>query len=202
MRTPEMDKLRIVIQALSKNGKEMITNTMIYEAMGLDNENDKARLRSRIRDLLKRKELIRIEPGKYNYNQKADTSRWGESYIRIWRAIRVQKSGWTFKKIAQVTRVSYSQVRKYCKFLFEEGYIERFGKIGREQQYRTTTKTKEQRETPFPPRTIKDPFAREKAAAVRLVRVFLEMDPCTLAARKRILEECGAIIERFKKEEE
>lgn len=200
MRSVEMDRLRWVVQALSRNGKEAVTNAMIYEAFGLKTEDEKVRLRSRIGDLVKRKEMIRIAPGKYNYNPDAQPGRQGESYVRIWRAIRVQKSGWTFKEIAQVTRVSYSQVRKYCKYLLEEGYIERFGKSGRERRYRTTAKAREQRETVYPPVAIKDPFAREKAAAVRLVRVFLEMDPCTPAARRRILEECGVIIERFKKE--
>lgn len=201
MRTEEMDRLRLVIQGLTVNGKEPVTNALLYEAMGLDNEPAKARLRSRINDLIKRAELTRIEDGKYTYNPKA-RMRSGEFYQRAWRAIRSAKPGFSWTSIAQVSRVSYTHVRKYGQWLLDEGFVERHGRDGATHLFRATLRAKDTVNTPFPPQDSADPFEIERNAACRLVRAFMERDPYQPAVRAKIIENCRAILARFEKEEE
>lgn len=199
MRTDEMDSLRLVIQGLTVNGKEPVTNKLLYEAMGLDNEPAKARLRSRINDLIKRAELTRIEDGKYAYNPKARL-RSGEFYQRIWRAIRSAKPGFSWTDIAQVSRVSYTHARKYGQWLLDEAFVERHGRKGATYLFRATLRAKDTVETPYPPQDVTDPFEVERNAACRLVRSFMERDPYQPAVRGKIIDNCRAILARFEKE--
>jgi len=201
MRTEEMDRVRLVIQGLTVNGKEPVTNALLYEAMGLTVEADKARLRSRINDLVKRGELSRIEDGKYRYVPKARI-RSGEYYQRVWRAIRSAKPGFSWTDLAQVSRVSYTHCHRYGQWLAEEGYIERHGRKGATSLYRATLRAKDTVETPYPPLDIADPYETERNAACRLVRALMERDPGQTAVKNKIIDNCRAILARFAKEEE
>lgn len=200
--TAGMDELRGVLLGLSEGGKREVSNTMLYEVFGMEEEREKVRLRRRMQDLLKHGEAERVDTGVYRYIPKVTPRRHGESYIRVWRAVRSKGPGWTFHDLSQVTRVSYSMVRRYCIWLEEVGYIERFGRKGNTLKYRGTLKAREQRATPYPPIKVVDPFETEKGAALGLVRVFLSMDPYSDKAREMVLEYCGVLVERFGKEVE
>jgi hypothetical protein len=192
-----MDELRGVLMGLSEGGHRDVSNAMLYEVFGMDDEREKVRLRRRMQDLVSHGEAERVDAGMYRYIPKATPRRHGESYVRTWRAVRSHQPGWTLHDLTQVTRVSYSMVRRYCLWLEEEGYIERYGKNGNTLKYRGTLKAKEQRATPYPTVKVVDPFEVEKNAALGLVRVFLNMDPYSEKARETVLGHCRVLTDRF-----
>jgi len=197
MRSPDMDKLRGVVIGLSEGGQKELSNALIFRALALETEPEKARVRRQLGTLVKQSELERIEPGVYRYNPKAQSRRKGEGYIRMWRAVRAMKGAYTIADISAVAHMDASTVSKYMKYLSELGFVRRNGKQGNSMLYSTTPKGREQRETPYPPLAIRDPFADERAAMSRLARVFFEKDLYTDSARKAVLKECGTIIKRF-----
>ncbi|HCR12897.1 MAG TPA: hypothetical protein PKD41_10465 [Solidesulfovibrio sp.] len=201
MKTEEMDRVLLVIQGLTVNGKESVTSALLYEAMGLTAEPDKARLRSRVNALVKRGELKRIADGKYSYHPKARV-RSGEYYQRVWRAIRSAKPGFSWDDLAEVSRVSYTHIRKYGKWLLEEGYLERYGCKGTTHLFRATALARDTVETPYPPLDIVDPYETERNAACRLIRALMERDPGRTAVKEKIVENCRAILARFEKEDQ
>lgn len=200
MSTEEMDRVRLVIQGVTVGGKETVTNALLYEAMGLTAESDKARLRSRVNALVKRGELKRIADGKYSYHPKARVRR-GEYYQRVWRAIRSAKPGFSWDGLSEVSRVSYTHIRKYGKWLLEEGYLERHGCKGTTHLFRATALARDTVETPYPPLDIADPYETERNAACRLIRALMERDPGRAAVKEKIIKDCRAILGRFEKED-
>lgn len=197
MRTDEMDAVRGVIQGLTLGGRDPVAYGLLYEAMGLTAESDKARIRSRVNDMVKRGELTRVEDGRFTYNPKARL-RSGEFYQRVWRAIRSAKPGFSWAGIAQVSRVSYTHVRKYGQWLIEAGYVERHGRSGPTHLFRGTAACRDTVETPFPPLETNDPFEVERTAACRLVRLFMERDPYQV--RAKIVQQATLILNRLSKE--
>ncbi|MFA7174866.1 MAG: hypothetical protein WC340_15940 [Kiritimatiellia bacterium] len=195
--TAGMDELRGVLLGLSEGGKREVSNAMLYEVFGMTEEREKVRLRRRMHDLLAHGEASRVSDGVYSYSPKASPRRQGESYRRVWRAVRSHKPGWSFQDLAQITRVSYAMVRKYCVWLEESGYIDRFGRTGNTLLYRGTLSAREQRETPYPEIKHADPFEAEKLAALGLCRVFLNMDPYTNKAGELVRKHCAVLMDRF-----
>ncbi len=195
-------RTRELIQGLVAQGKNEVSTQLLYAAAGIEDDTKaKDLLRRYVVELTKRGELQRVRSGVYTYHPERAPKRQGEMYQRIWRAVRSQKSpGWTFTDLAQVTRSSYSMVRKYCGWLAEEGYIVRFGKKGVTSTWRTGQKAREHRETPYPPTETTDPWQKEKAAALAIVRVFLEMDPGGKRASEVIVRNARALLERFGEE--
>lgn len=202
MRTPEADRVRLVIQGLSVGGKQTVTHQLLFEALGCSDEPAKSRVRRQVNDMARRQELIRVEDGVFRFNPHAVGKQQGEFLQRVWRAIRSAKSGFSYQDLASVTRVSYDHVRRYCLWLAEEGYVGRHGMRGAAQLFRATEKARQQIETPYPPRRINDPFEAEKRSALELVRLFLLHDPYQPAMRAKIVDNCRAILARFEKEEE
>lgn len=196
-----MEQIRDAVRSFCPSGGEdTVSNAQLYEALDmLADEPEKARLRRRLNEMVRRGEVVRVEPGVYRYNWKAQPDR-GVSYGRIWRAVRIKKPGWSFADIAQVTRVSYSMVLRYCQWLQEEGYVERHGKRKQTLLYRTTNKAVLTPETPYPPLRTQDPFAKEKGAAAKLVRAMLCQDPYSGKTRRDVLEACRVLMERFGKQ--
>ncbi len=194
----EMDRIRDALAGLTEDGKAEVTNALIYEAFELANgmEAEKDRLRRRLNDLVKRGELKRLAPGRYTYHPQSKL-RHGEMYQRMWRAIRIQKPGFSSGDIAQITRADYSTASKYIKVLETEGYITRHGRKGNTRLYRTTVKGQNRHETVYPPLEIKNPFERECGAACRIVRALMERDPYQVAVKRKIVNAAWVIINRF-----
>lgn len=202
MKTVGMDQLRTVIQGMTEQGKKRITNAMLYEALGMETEAEKARLRRRVTDMVRRSELERVEDGVFLYNLKAAPQRNGKMYTRIWRLVRKKEPGWTVQDMAARTRASYTLAHRYCNFLLEEGFITRHGKDGNTRLYRSTPKAKEHLDTPFPPIGAKDPFEKERSACCRLVRLMMERDPYQRGVRDKINKELKIMNTRFQPKED
>ena len=199
MITLDLEHVRGVVIGLTRNGREECSNQLLAEALGLETEPEKARMRSRLAELVRRNELVRVGRGHYRYNPAARPKlhRTGESYARMWRAVRSSKPGVSAQDLAQVSRTGYTQVRRYCKWLESEGYLKRHGVKGNTLLYRATALAKDQRETPYPPLPIEDPFAGERAAACRLVRLYMERDPYQPGVKRQIEAACRVILERL-----
>jgi len=196
MLSPDMDKLRGVVIGLSEGGKKEVNNALIFQALALETEPEKVRVRRQLDGMTRQNELTRIKPGHYTYNPKAPQRR-GEGYIRMWRAVRASIGTFGIAEIAAVSHVDMSSVSKYLKHLLSIELVRRNGKKGLNILYSTTPKGREQRETPYPPVAPRDPFANERAAMSRLARVFFEKDLYSDSARKTVVKECESILKRF-----
>ncbi|MEZ7196747.1 hypothetical protein [Pseudodesulfovibrio karagichevae] len=196
MLSPDMDKLRGVVIGLSEGGKKEINNALVFQAMALETEPEKARVRRQLDGMTRQNELTRIKPGHYTYNPNAPQRR-GEGYIRMWRAIRASTGSFGIAEIAAVSHVDTSSVSKYLKHLLSIGLVRRNGKKGLNLLYSTTPSGRDQRETPYPTVAPRDPFANERAAMSRLARVFFEKDLYSGPARQVVVKECRAILKRF-----
>ncbi|MCB2186981.1 MAG: hypothetical protein KQJ78_11225 [Deltaproteobacteria bacterium] len=200
MSTPETDRLRRALVGLCPDAKTTVSHAQLYLAMGAVEEPQKARIRTRCQDLVRRGELERLRPGVYRYNPEGMPVKQGESYQRVWRAIRAQRPGWTYQDLAQVTRVCYTVVRRYCGWLEDQGYIAPHGREGNTRLWRTTSKARNRQTTPFPPAKT-DPFEAERGAACRLVRLMMVADPSRPHIRAKILINCQQLTSRFSRPE-
>ena len=197
--TLEMDRLRKTVQSLCQSSNDLVSNARLYEVFGLEGDDERARLRSRIGDLVKRKELVRVADGIYSYNRHAAPKRDGECFLRIWRAVRCQAPGFSYQQISLVSGREIKGVRQYMKFLIQEGYIAEHGRKGNTRLFRVTQKGKARRDTPFMPRPIPDPFQKERDAACRMVRALMDTDPHQPKTQSQIAADCRIILERFEK---
>ncbi|NDY55583.1 hypothetical protein G3N56_02335 [Desulfovibrio sulfodismutans] len=200
--TPEADRVRLVIQGLSVGGKQPVPYPLIYEALACADEPAKARVRRLINEMVKRRELIRVEDGVIRFNPDTDEKRQGEFYHRIWRAIRSAKPGFSYHDLASVACVSYDHVRKYSQWLADAGYLERHGMRSQAYLFRATEAAKNRVDTPWPPRKIRDPFEAEKRSSLEIVRLFLTHDLYQPAIKKKIVANCRVILARFEKEDD
>ena len=201
MATLDTETVRRALLALCPDQTTLVCYQQLFEALGLDDEPAKARLRSRVKDMLRKGELQRVDDrnGCFFLIREAMPKRTGESFSRMWRTIRASTSGWDYREIAQITRVNYTTVRRYCQWLTDEGFIRRHGKKGNTQFWRTTQKAAETRYAPLPPVRPKDPFEAERSAACRLVRLMMETDPSRPQIKAKIQKELNVLAGRFGK---
>jgi len=195
MKSVGMDRLRETLQSLTKTGKG-VSNQLLYQALQLEDEESKARLRRRLNELVKRGELRRIMPGVYEYDHAAAPKPpIAESYVRLWRVIRTSKPGWTLQDVILVAGIDQRQAREYVRWLASEevGLVARAGRDGNSWLWRTTMKGLDQRETPYPQR-LRDPWESERDAACRLVRCYMEANPDAPRVRRRISEAARLIL--------
>lgn len=193
--------VRNAMQALGDKGHE-VSYRHVYEALGLENDAQQAIVRSRITDMLRYGEVKRISPGLFSYIGKHKT-RGSKTFSSIWRFVRAAKPGWTITHAAMMTRVSYTQVLRYCAWLEGEGFIERMGRDEkRSNTYRGTSKAMASPETPYPPIKDIDPFQKERTAAATITRLMLCADPYAVKTATTIVEACHVLLARFDKQQE
>lgn len=193
--------VRNAMQTLGEKGRE-VSYRQIYEALGLENDAQQAIVRSRISEMLRHGEVKRISPGLFSYNEK-HRAREGKTFSTVWRFVRAAKPGWTITHAAMMTRVSYTQVLRYCGWLEGEGYIERVGRDEkRAYTYRGTGKATASPETPYPPVRDTDPFQKERTAAATITRLMLCADPYAVKTATTIVEACRVLLARFDKQQE
>jgi len=197
-----MNDLRLVLLGLSEGGKRTVSNKMLFEALGLTTEAEKVRVRSSMGRLLRNGEATRVEDGVYRLSLREADPNTIKALRKIWRAVRAAKPGWTIADIKLVSGACTECARDYVNWLIGEGFVVRHGKAGNTLKYLTTMRGQETRETPIPPREVKDPFAREKNATVAMLQAMLSKDLYRPAVRAKIVENCKAILARFEKEEE
>jgi hypothetical protein len=194
-RTITTDMVREAMRSFCKGGKQ-VSNAQLYEVMALTCEQEKDRLRTRITDMIKAGEVIKIASGLYEYNFKYRVRK-NTTFPVIWRFIRTQKPGWSITYASQLTRVSYTQAARYCAWLENEGYIMRYGKDGQTILYNVTGKGVLSPETPYPPTTDRNPFEQENAAAARLATLMLCHDPYQPRVAAEIVKQCNVLLARF-----
>lgn len=196
--TVTQDMVRSALQHLGAKG-ELVSNVQMFDVLGLTIEPEKARMRSRIKDMILHGEVERVEEGCYRYNFK-HRPRENKSFPAIWRFVRKSKPGWSFSECALMTRVSYTQVSRYGAWLEEQAFIVRVGKNDRNAvTYRGTPKADQTPETPWPPLRDTDPFAREKSAAASIARLMLCHDPYAAKTARDVVMACKTLLNRFEK---
>ncbi len=193
-----MTRLRDVILGLTEGGARPVTNALLFQTLGLNDEAGKRRLYRQIQDMANRGELVRTGRGEMRYDPNAASARHGKLYERIWRAVRAKQPGFSVGDIALVTGAGKNHAYKYLRWLEAQGYLRRHGKNGNSVLYAATGRARERRETPYPPAGIQDAFEAERNAACRLVRLLMEREPSVL--RARIMENCAVIMDRFGKD--
>lgn len=193
--TITMDMVREAMRSHCKAGVT-ITNGELYRLLGLKNEKEKDRLRTRLNGMVNQGEVSRVGPGKYEYNFKFRLRK-NTTFPVIYRFIRMQKEAWSIPDVCRITRISYTQVARYCGWCEDEGYIVRYGKDGTTVLYRTTEKAELTPETPFPDMTDRNPFERENAAAAELARLMLCHNPYQPTTARKIVAACEILRARF-----
>lgn len=194
--TVTIDMVRTALKSFGAN-KQEISNAQLYDALNLKNGKEKDRLRSRINDLVRAGEVVKVRPGVYTYNFK-HRSREGKGYAAIWRFVRKEKPGWTLNECALMVRIDYSHVLKYCGWIEDEGYVERVGRNAKRAiTYKGTPKADATPETPYPPRKDTDPFEKERVAAATLVRLMLCANPYQPRTGRAIVDACRVLLARF-----
>lgn len=193
-----IDMVRIALKSFGAN-KQEISNAQLYDALNLKNEKEKDRLRSRINDLVRAGEVIKVRPGVYVYNF-THRAREGRGYAAVWRFVRKEKPGWTISECALMVRVDYSHALKYCAWLENEGYVERVGRNAKRAiTYTGTKKAELTPETPYPPLRNTNPFEKERVAAATIVRLMLCSDPYAPRTARGVVEACAILLARFAK---
>ncbi len=190
-----MDRLRDVILGLTEGGKRTISNMLLYQTLGLEDEPGKKRLLRQIQDMSVRGEVVRVDRGELRYVPQAPGARHGKLYERIWRVIRAKQPGFSVADVALVTSAGENHVFKYLRWLEGQGYLRRAGKSGNTVLYAATSTAKTTRETPYPPLGVGDAYETERNSACHLVRLLMERDPA--GQKAKIVQNCRAILDRF-----
>lgn len=193
-----MDMVRLTLQSFGANGVEM-SNAQLYSALAITTEPEKARMRTRINDMIAHGEVNRVSPGVYTYNFK-HRPREARTHTMLWRFVRTAKPGWDISGCAMLTRISYAQVLRYIAWLEGEGYVERAGRNEKRAiLYRSTARAAASPETPYPPLRETDPFQKERVAAASITRLMLCADPYAPKTARSIAEACQVLMGRFGK---
>ncbi len=194
-----MEQVRVAVKSLGEGGA-LVSNAELFEALGLEIEADKARLRNRMQEMVATGEVSRVREGIYVYNfEQCQVS--AKYHKAMWRFVRSQKPGWSVRDMSLFTRASYSHACKYCSWLKDEGYIEQIGKNGLTKIYAGTGKAMATPETPHPPQKINDPYQEERSAAAKIIRLMLCADVGNWRVQKAIVDACDVLRRRFAKHE-
>lgn len=190
------ESIRLALRHFGKGGQE-ISHAMLFDALGLTEEGDKARLRNRINDMARMGEVTKIRPGAYTYNFSY-RPRESRALPAIWRFVRKAKPGWCLKECALMVKVHYTHVLRYATWLEENGYIRRVGRNEKSAvTYRATSKADMTPETPYPPYKETDPFQKERTAAATITRLLLCADPYAKKTAQSITDACKVLLARF-----
>lgn len=195
MGTEEMDSLRAALKAFGST--DVVSGLQLAAALGLETESQKQVMRRRLHELVQRGEAERIAHGQYRYKTGAEPRRQGESYNRMWRIIRTENAGWAMARIAMLARIDRTMVNRYTRWLLDECLVEKCGRQGNTALWRTTAKGREQRETPWPPVDLPDPYAAERQATARLCQILLTKNPDAAHVRADIGKQLAVLCKRF-----
>ena len=105
MRSAGMEEVRNVIKAFSENGNT-VTLAQVQKIAGVETPEDCRMVRRRIQKLIERGEVERDGQYVFRYVPGREPRRYGKSYIRAWRIIRIQPPGWSKPAVASLARVS------------------------------------------------------------------------------------------------
>lgn len=201
MSSARVAQVRAVLVELTENGQKLVHILDVIDASGAEDEAARTGVRNVLKDMQARGELasagrgiVSFVPGA-EFGMRCNT----KSYDRMWRIIRTENAGWTAVQVRSLARVPQTTLGDYLRWLVQEGFVAQCGVKDRSRLYRATQKARGQRETPYPPRLIKDKYAQARRAVCRLVRIFMEHEPAL--QRDKIEAECRTILEGVKNEE-
>lgn len=189
--------VRVAVRSLCAGGQRT-SNAMLYAFLDLQNEKEKDRLRTRVGDMVKAGELVKVSPGLYEYNFKYRL-RDKTPYTRLWRCAREANPGWSFAWASLMVCTPLAIVERYYFWLEKEGYIERCGKDAQTFLYRATGKADRSPEPPYPPHTDNNPFEQECEAAAMVARAMFTCDPYRAKVASDIVAACKVLMARFDK---
>ena len=193
-----MDRLRATFRSLCPTGADSQAVPVPYlaEVLGLE-PHEKQTLRKRIKEMMRRGEVRKTKPGWYVHVAENEPCRYGDSYERIWRAVHVQNTPFTIRRIVQVSRFSSITVSRYLNYLEKEGLVELIGRDGRARLYGLTLQGRNYRDVPYPPSSFADdPSRAERVACAILHRLLLE-DTAVPNVRRRICEQLAVLNAAF-----
>ena len=196
MRSAKMEEIRNVIRTFSENGKT-VTLAQVQKIVGAETPEDCRMVRRRIQELIERGEVERDGQYVFRYVPGHEPRRYGKSYIRAWKIIRIQPPGWSKSTVISLARASSTIVQRYVKFLEGEGYIAKIGRDGGTTLWRTTQKGQAERETPWPPLERSDSYVRERAATAALCTLMLTSDLDKEHAREKIQKHLSTLNQKF-----
>lgn len=195
--TTEM--VRVALRVYAQGG-QTVSNAQLYEALGLETDVERQRMRTRVTDMIGRGEVERVGTAMYQYNfsfRLRDASA-AQGYSKMWRYVRKEKSGWRIKDCALMVGLNVSYVTRYIDFLYNNGFVEIVGTAAHKTKlWRATQKAASTPETPLPQYTETDPFERERAAGARIVRTLLCGDLYAPKSCQTILDACSVLMARF-----
>lgn len=194
--TAAMTRLRQAAQTLGAKDA-IISNAMLYQALGATEQPERDRIRKRCTTLVKTGELVRAGRGQYRYNKAAAPARSGELITRMWRTLKSSSTPFTCQDLSRISGACLSHALKYIQFLQSDGFIRLHGKRRHSKLYRTTQRVRETQSAPMPPRPMTDPFEDQRRHVHELVGLFLLRDPYQPAVRQQITAACRAILDRF-----
>lgn len=185
-----MDQLRTTLKSL---GDVVVTAPLLGEVLGLTTESERQVIRRRLREMIQRGEVEKVGTGQFRFIEGKERPHKGNGYSRMWRVIRAQTPGWRKANISAITRLDRTSVDRYVTFLEDEGLVARSGRDGNTILWRTTSKARDQRQTPWPKADCTIPYSEEKSAAGTLCMVMLRENPDQPSTRNKI-RRCLAIL--------
>ena len=196
--TRKTELIRIAARTLAQGGNP-ISNLQICEALGAKTETEKARIRTRLTDMVRTGELTRIQTGLYEYNFKyrLRSPQEAKGYCKIWRFVRQQNRPWSVADCALLTGQSKTHIAKYINWLKDEEYLEIAGKNGNTFLLIATKKALATPETPVAPQKESNPFEKELAAGAKIIRLLLCGDLYSPSTAKEIVKESKILLQRF-----
>lgn len=196
--TPEL--IRVAFRAFGQNEQE-ISNAQLYKVLEAISEADQAKIRTRISEMIKAGEIIKISSGryKYNYKYKVRGNVAASGYTKIWRFVRQVKDSWTIKECSLMTGKDYTHVNRYINWLEGEGYIKVVGKKENSKCFITMQKAKMSPETPMPSYRDSDPFEKERNAGAKIIRLLLCGNLYNASVARELVGACEVLQNRFNK---
>lgn len=192
--------IRVAFRAFGQNEQE-ISNAQLYEVLEAISEADQAKIRTRISEMIKAGEIIKISSGryKYNYKYKVRGNVVASGYTKIWRFVRQVKDSWTIKECSLMTGKDYTHVNRYINWLEGEGYIKVVGKKENSKCFITMQKAKMSPETPMPSYRDSDPFEKERNAGAKIIRLLLCGNLYNASVARELVVACEVLQNRFNK---
>ena len=176
MATELMTQLREALKLFCPTGAEVVAVADLAAYLGRETEGQRQVLSRRLATLIRRGEVRRVGTGQYTYVPGREPERYGESFVKMWRAIRGANRDTVFcaADIAGLTKLHSVTIYRYFQYLQEQRLIRREGKgAGKTVYFRVTDRGQEHRVTPYPPLDEPDRQYPVRMAAVEIVRLMM-----------------------------
>ena len=103
---------------------KVFTTAEIADAAGVQTYAQKKAVNSALRDFLRRGEIERLEPGRYRYLGRRETTSIRQ---RLWDVAR-RMTRFTFDDLEQITGADREYIREFCRKMVKAGHFRRTGR--------------------------------------------------------------------------